>query len=51
MESTLTSVPLYRLKGYLETERIAVPLANDEALPAIKMVKRVAAADPSGDPN
>jgi GNAT superfamily N-acetyltransferase len=39
MGSTLTGVPLYRLKGYAEVERIAVPLANGEALPVVKMVK------------
>jgi GNAT superfamily N-acetyltransferase len=39
MGSTLTGVPLYRLKGYVETERIAVPLANGEALPVVRMVK------------
>jgi GNAT superfamily N-acetyltransferase len=39
MGSTLTGVPLYRLKGYVETERIAVPLANGEVLPVVKMVK------------
>jgi GNAT superfamily N-acetyltransferase len=39
MGSTLTGVPLYRLKGYVETERIAVPLKNGEALPVVKMVK------------
>ena len=39
MGSTLTGVPLYRLKGYVETERIAVPLRNGEALPVVKMVK------------
>jgi GNAT superfamily N-acetyltransferase len=39
MGSTLTGVPLYRLKGYVGTERIAVPLANGEALPVVKMVK------------
>lgn len=39
MGSTLTGVPLYRLKGYVETERIAVPLVNGEALPVVKMVK------------
>lgn len=39
MGSTLTGVPLYRLKGYVEVERIAVPLANGEALPVVKMVK------------
>lgn len=40
MGSTLTGVPLYLLKGYVEVERIAVPLANGEALPVVKMVKQ-----------
>jgi GNAT superfamily N-acetyltransferase len=39
MGSTLTGVPLYRLKGYVEVERIAVPLWNGESLPVLKMVK------------
>jgi GNAT superfamily N-acetyltransferase len=39
MGSTLTGVPLYRLKGYAEVERIGVPLHNGEALPVVKMVK------------
>lgn len=39
MGSTLTGVPLYRLKGYVEVERIAVPLGNGESLPVVKMVK------------
>ncbi len=39
MGSTLTGVPLYRLKGYVEVERIGVPLSNGEALPVVKMVK------------
>ncbi|MGA3048338.1 MAG: GNAT family N-acetyltransferase [Terracidiphilus sp.] len=39
MGSTLTGVPLYRLKGYVEVERIGVPLGNGEALPVVKMVK------------
>ncbi len=42
MGSTLTGVPLYRLKGYVETERIAVPLSNGEALPIAKMIKSCA---------
>jgi len=37
--STLTGVPLYRLKGYVEVERIAVPLWNGETLPVVKMIK------------
>jgi GNAT superfamily N-acetyltransferase len=39
MGSTLTGVPLYRLKGYIEAERIAVPLPNGESLPIVKMIK------------
>jgi GNAT superfamily N-acetyltransferase len=39
MGSTLTGVALYRLKGYTEVERIAVPLGNGEALPVVRMVK------------
>lgn len=39
MGSTLTGVPLYRLKGYVEVERIAVPLSNGESVPVVKMVK------------
>ena len=39
MGSTLTGVPLYTLKGYVEVEHIAVPLRNGEALPIVKMVK------------
>jgi GNAT superfamily N-acetyltransferase len=41
MGSTLTGVPLYRLKGYVEIERIAVPLHNGEALPVVRMTKTV----------
>ncbi|MDE3201055.1 MAG: GNAT family N-acetyltransferase [Acidobacteriota bacterium] len=43
MGSTLTGVPLYRLKGYVEVEEIHVPLKNGEVLPVIKMVKAPAA--------
>jgi hypothetical protein len=39
MGSTLTGVPLYRLKGYIEVETIGVPLANGEKLPVVRMVK------------
>jgi GNAT superfamily N-acetyltransferase len=39
MGSTLTGVPLYRLRGYVEVERIAVPLKNGRVLPVVKMVK------------
>lgn len=44
MGSTLTGVPLYRKKGYVEVERIAVPLENGEVLPVMKMVKTLATA-------
>jgi GNAT superfamily N-acetyltransferase len=47
MGSTLTGVELYRLRGYVEVERIAVPLANGEALPVVKMAK-ASAARPGG---
>jgi GNAT superfamily N-acetyltransferase len=39
MGSTLTGIPLYRRKGYIEVESIAVPLWNGETLPVVKMVK------------
>ncbi|HTW79119.1 MAG TPA: GNAT family N-acetyltransferase [Terracidiphilus sp.] len=39
MGSTLTGVPLYRLRGYTEVERIQVPLVNGEVVPVVKMVK------------
>ncbi len=45
MGSTLTGVPLYRLKGYVEMERIIVPLGNGEGLPVVKMVKDGAQSD------
>jgi len=39
MGSTLTGVRLYRLKGYEEIERIAVPLPNGEVVPVVRMRK------------
>jgi len=39
MGSTLTGVPLYRLRGYVELERVDVPLPNGDALPVVRMVK------------
>ena len=39
MGSTLTGVPLYRLRGYVEGERIEIPLPNGETLPVIRMTK------------
>jgi GNAT superfamily N-acetyltransferase len=41
MGSTLTGIPLYTLKGYIEIERIAVPLWSGDVLPIAKMVKSV----------
>ena len=37
--STLTGVPLYLLRGYVETERVAVPLANGESVSVVRMAK------------
>lgn len=39
MGSTLTGVPLYRLKRYLPVERIEIPLPNGAFLPVVKMTK------------
>jgi GNAT superfamily N-acetyltransferase len=39
MGSTLTGVPLYRLRGYAEGERVEIPLPNGEAMPVIRMTK------------
>ncbi len=41
MGSTLTGVPLYRLRGYTEADRIAVPLHNGEALEVVRMIKNL----------
>jgi GNAT superfamily N-acetyltransferase len=46
MGSTLTGVPLYRLKGYQEREHIAVPLPNGESLPVIRMTKTLDLSNP-----
>lgn len=43
MGSTLTGVPLYRLRGYTDVERIEVPLHNGESLPVIRMTKVIPA--------
>ncbi len=37
--ATLTGVPLYERHGYREIERLAVPLANGESLPIVRMGK------------
>lgn len=39
MGATLPGVPLYRRHGYLEGERVELPLANGETLPIVKMEK------------
>ena len=41
MGSTLTGAPLYRMRGYVEQETIAIPLPNGEALPVIRMTKNL----------
>jgi GNAT superfamily N-acetyltransferase len=40
MGATLTGVPMYRARGYVELEHLEVPLANGEALPIVRMAKR-----------
>jgi GNAT superfamily N-acetyltransferase len=39
MGSTLTGIPLYKLKGYVEIEMVQVPLRNGEHLPVLRMGK------------
>ncbi|MGA7522736.1 MAG: GNAT family N-acetyltransferase [Acidobacteriaceae bacterium] len=39
MGATLTGVPLYRHHGYVEGERMELPLANGETLAIVKMEK------------
>lgn len=39
MGATLPGVPLYRKHGYVECERVELPLANGETLPIVKMEK------------
>ncbi len=39
MGATLSGVEFYKAKGYVEVENQAVPLANGEALPIVKMAK------------
>jgi GNAT superfamily N-acetyltransferase len=41
MGATLTGVPLYLARGYVEMEPQEVPLANGEGLPIIRMEKRI----------
>ena len=39
MGSTLTGVPLYALRGYVEQERMGLPLPNGESLEVVRMIK------------
>jgi GNAT superfamily N-acetyltransferase len=41
MGSTLTGIPLYKLKGYKELELVQVPLHNGEQLPVLRMYKEL----------
>jgi GNAT superfamily N-acetyltransferase len=41
MGATLTGVPFYLAKGYVELEHIAVPLEHGDALPIVRMAKDV----------
>jgi GNAT superfamily N-acetyltransferase len=45
MGATLTGVPFYRAKGYVELERLEVPLSNGVSLPIVRMAKRASARD------
>lgn len=39
MGATLTGVPFYRAKGYVELESLEVPLSNGVSLPIVRMSK------------
>jgi GNAT superfamily N-acetyltransferase len=41
MGATLTGVPMYRARGYVELEHLEVPLENGETLPIVRMAKDV----------
>jgi GNAT superfamily N-acetyltransferase len=41
MGATLTGVPLYRIRGYRELERVEVPLWNGAMLPIVRMSKQI----------
>jgi GNAT superfamily N-acetyltransferase len=40
MGATLTGVPMYRARGYVELEHLEVPLESGESLPIVRMAKR-----------
>jgi GNAT superfamily N-acetyltransferase len=46
MGATLTGVPLYRARGYVELESLDVPLRNRESIKVVRMEKRVGKAQP-----
>ena len=41
MGATLSGVPFYSAKGYVELENQSVPLSNGESLPIVRMAKEV----------
>jgi GNAT superfamily N-acetyltransferase len=41
MGATLTGVPFYRARGYVDLEHLTVPLGNGESLPIVRMAKDV----------
>lgn len=41
MGATLSGVPFYRAKGYVEIEKQTAPLSNGETLPIVKMAKNI----------
>jgi GNAT superfamily N-acetyltransferase len=43
MGATLSGVPFYRARGYYELQNQLVPLGNGEALPIVRMAKKVGA--------
>lgn len=48
MGATLSGVPLYRARGYVAVENLAVPLANGESLPIVHMEKVLSDAPHDG---
>jgi N-acetylglutamate synthase-like GNAT family acetyltransferase len=41
MGATLTGAPMYATRGYVEVERMEVPLKNGASLPVVRMAKHV----------
>lgn len=44
MGSTLSGVPLYAARGYMETERLSLPLPGGDVLPVVRMEKPIGTA-------